>query len=74
MKAMISTKPFRYLTVMDGHLSEVTSIKWHPVADRWISGGDDGQIRYMLKNLIGTVCYGCRWLNVQVVMGHGCKS
>lgn len=38
-------KDIRYLTVMNGHLSEVTSIKWHPVADRWISGGDDGQIR-----------------------------
>ena len=49
MSAMISSKPFRYLTVMNGHLSEVTSIKWHPEAERWISGGDDGQIRYTLK-------------------------
>jgi len=49
MSAMMSSKPFRYLTVMNGHLSEVTSIKWHPVAERWISGGDDGQIRYMLQ-------------------------
>ena len=49
MSAMMSSKPFRYLTVMNGHLSEVTTIKWHPVAERWISGGDDGQIRYMLQ-------------------------
>ena len=49
MSAMMSSKPFRYLTVMNGHLSEATSIKWHPVAERWISGGDDGQIRYMLQ-------------------------
>ena len=49
MSAIMSSKPFRYLTVMNGHLSEVTSIKWHPVAERWISGGDDGQIRYVLQ-------------------------
>ena len=51
----------RCLAVMEGHLSEVISIKWHSVAERWISGGDDGQIRLVLQILLSLTIHLFIW-------------
>ena len=40
----------RCLTVMEGHLSEVISLRWHSFMKRWVSGGDDGQLRNTVKS------------------------
>ncbi|XP_039630576.1 vegetative incompatibility protein HET-E-1-like [Polypterus senegalus] len=38
-------KEMKLVNVLQGHESDVTSIVWHSLIDKWISGSEDGTIR-----------------------------
>ena len=41
---------------MSGHLSEVITLRWHSFMRRWVSGGDDGQIRTWTDDGTQDIC------------------
>lgn len=34
---------------LQGHLSDVNCVRWHPVKELWVTGGEDGTIRVWVK-------------------------
>ena len=35
---------------LQGHLSDVNCVRWHPVKENWVTGGEDGTVRIWVSD------------------------
>ena len=38
---------------LQGHLSDVNCVRWHPVKENWVTGGEDGTVRIWVSDNSG---------------------
>ncbi|KAG2455980.1 CIAO1 protein, partial [Polypterus senegalus] len=50
-------KEMKLVNVLQGHESDVTSIVWHSLIDKWISGSEDGTIRIWVRVMCLLICF-----------------